>query len=204
VACCWTARAWRLPTLGLHGAVFLSVGSAAAGGTGLSLIVLFGMGTGLVPWLASIAVLLTAAVCWVAIAGISADGAGKWRSQISSLAITAHIVWIVAGVAVYTLLVMWRAIAGASGVNSVPADTLGTVVITALSLVLSWAGTRWGRRELVWLLCGLMLLGAWTLAIRDFPNEHNIALVVSLLCYGGALILLPRMLRRGKQQSSEA
>lgn len=208
MACCWAARAWRLPTLGLHGAVFLSVGSAAAGASGLPLMMLFGMGTGPVQWLASIAVLLIATASWAAIAGISTNGAGRWRNQISSLAIAAHIVWIIAGLAVYLVLAMWRATAGALGggalgASAFPADTLGTVVITVLSLVLGWAGTRWGRRELVWLLCGFMLLGAYKLLIRDLPREHNIALVVSLLCYGGALILLPRILR-GKPPRSAA
>jgi hypothetical protein len=40
-----------------------------------------------------------------------------------------------------------------------------------------------------------MALGGYKLATRDFINEHNLPLVVSLLCYGGALIVLPRMLR---------
>jgi sugar phosphate permease len=48
---------------------------------------------------------------------------------------------------------------------------------------------------LIWLLYAFMALAAYKLAVRDFMNEHNLALVVSLLCYGGALILLPRMLR---------
>jgi hypothetical protein len=40
-----------------------------------------------------------------------------------------------------------------------------------------------------------MAIGAYKLATRDFMNERNLPLVVSLLCYGGALIMLPRMLR---------
>jgi hypothetical protein len=89
---------------------------------------------------------------------------------------------------------MWRTVFGRES-GAVPADTLGTIVLTGLSLTLAWAGIRWGKPELVWLLYGFMALGAYKLAIRDFMNEHNLPLVVSLLCYGGALILLPRMLR---------
>jgi hypothetical protein len=202
VACCSIAKAFRLPTLGLHGAVYLLLGSAVAGVTGQPLGVLFGIDAGPVEWRTSIAVLLAAGVCWVAIAGISPGGHGHWRNQISSLTIAAHIVWITAGLAVYTVVGMWRAAFGeASG--GVPADTLGTVVLTGLSLALAWAGTHWGRRELVWLLYGFMALGGYKLAIRDFMNEHSLALVVSLLCYGGALILLPRMLR-GKSATGGA
>ncbi len=194
VACCWTAKAFRLPTLGLHGAVYLLLGSAVASVTGQPLQVLFGIGDGPVEWRTSMVVVLAAAASWVAIAGISPNGHGRWRNQISSLAIAAHIALIAAGLAVYTILGMWRTAAGGKSLG-IPADTIGTMVLTGLSLALAWAGTRWGRRELVWLLYGFMALAGYKLATRDFMDEHNLPLVVSLLCYGGALILLPRMLR---------
>jgi hypothetical protein len=194
VACCWTAKAFRLPTLGLHGAVYLLLGSAVSGVTSQPLHILFGRGVGPAEWLSSIAVLLAAVVSWVAIAGTSPGGDGRWRNQISSFAFAAHIVWIVAGLAASTIAAMWR---------TAPADTLGTVVLTGLSLTLAWAGTRWERRELLWLLYGFMALGAYKLITRDFMNEHNLPLVVSLLCYGGALILLPRMLRAQSSTTGE-
>jgi len=187
IACCWAARTLHLPTLGLHGAIYLLLGAAVARVTGQPLQVLFGVGTTTVNWAASMAVLLAAVVCWVAIAGVSSGDAGRWRNQISSLAIAAHIAWIMVGLTVFAVLGVSPA--------TVPADTLGTVVLIALSLGLAWAGTHWGRRELVWLLYGFMAIGAYKLATRDFMNERNLPLVVSLLCYGGALIMLPRMLR---------
>jgi hypothetical protein len=48
----------------------------------------------------------------------------------------------------------------------------------------------------VWLAYCLMALAAWKLVARDFQHERNLALVVSLLFYGGTLILLPRILQR--------
>ena len=78
---------------------------------------------------------------------------------------------------------------------SIPVDTLGTAVLTALSLALAWAAARWRKPELLWIVYGLMALGGYKLATRDFVDEHNLAMVVSLLCYGGALILLPRLRR---------
>ena len=200
VGCCWTARAFVLPTLGLHGAVYLLLGSAVANATSQPLSVLFAVGAGPMEWMASIGVLIAAAVSWVAITGMPPGSPGRLRNQISSLALAAHVVWITAGLAVYAILAMWRTgVGGESG--SVPADTLGTVVLTGLSLALAWVGTHWRKPELVWLLYGFMALGAYKLAIRDFVNEHNLPLVVSLLCYGGALIVLPRMLR-GKSASA--
>jgi hypothetical protein len=161
--------------------------------------VLFAIGAGPAEWWAFIGVLVAAAVSWVAITGISPGAPGHWRNQISSLALAAHVVWITAGLAVSALLATWLNVGGKSG--SVPLDTLGTVVLTALSLALAWMGTRWRKRELVWLLYGFMALGAYKLAVRDFTNEHSLPLVVSLLCYGSALIVLPRMLR-GKRAAA--
>jgi hypothetical protein len=185
-ACCWIARVFRLPTLGLHGALYLLLGAAVAGATGQTLRVLFGVGSGQVEWWTSTVVFLAATVCWAGIAGISRNGHGVWRNQISSLAIAAQIAWITTGFAVFAVLRLWR---------TVPPDTLGTVILTLLSLALAWVGTRWARPELVWLLYGFMALGGYKLVMRDFMNEHSLALVVSLLCYGGALIVLPGMLR---------
>ena len=135
-------------------------------------------------WLTSIAVLLAAAVCWAAIARISSGAQGHWRNQISSLAIGGPYRLDYGRIGRVRRLEMWRAALGV-GNGVVPADTLGTVVLTGLSLALAWVGTHWGKRELVWLLYAFMALGAYKLAIRDFMNEHNLALVVSLLCYGG-------------------
>lgn len=202
VGCCCAARAFVLPTLGLHGAIYLLLASAAASATSQPLQVLFAIGAGPVEWLKSIGVLVAGAVSWVAITGIHPGAPGHWRNQISSLALAGHVVWITAGLMVSGILMLWRTALGRES-GGIPADTLGTVVLTGLSLALAWAGARWGKPELVWLLYGLMALAGYKLAIRDFINEHNLPLVVSLLCYGGALIVLPRMLR-GKSAAKDA
>ena len=82
VGCCWAAKAFALPTLGLHGAVYLLLGSAAASVTSQPLAVLFAIGAGPVEWLASISVLVAAAVSWAAITGIppGAPAIGGTRS----------------------------------------------------------------------------------------------------------------------------
>ena len=40
-----------------------------------------------------------------------------------------------------------------------------------------------------------MLYGGYRLLLEDFPNGRPTALALSLLFYGGTLLLLPRMMR---------
>jgi hypothetical protein len=137
--------------------------------------------------------LLAGIACRLAITGFDPDAPGRWRKQMASLGIAAQITWIILGLSVAGTLGIWRLAAGANA-GSIPTDTLATVVLTALSLALAWAGNKSEGREFVLLLYGVMAVGAYKLATRDFPNAHNLSLVVSLLSYGGALIVLPRML----------
>ncbi len=198
IVCCWVATSGRRPTLGLHGAIYLTLGTAVSGAAGQALSTLFGGGSAPFQWLVCVGVLAAAMLAWVAIALSWPGEVARWRKQVSSLAISANIAWILAGIAGHTLILVWLA-AGGERAGRVPADTLGTVVLTTFSVALAWASTHWPKRELVWLVYGFMGLGAWKLATRDFVNERNLALVISLLFYGGALILLPRMLRRASQ-----
>jgi hypothetical protein len=193
VACCWAGRLFSLPTLGLHGAFYLSLGSAFSGATVQPLAVLFGIGSGASTALLSIGVLFALALSGGATSGTGPAAQGYWRNQISSMVLAAHGVWITAGLAINALMALWQRGAGVG--RGVPADTLGTAVLMSFSLGLAWAGARWRKKELVWVLYGLMAVGAYKLATRDFVDEHNFAMVVSLLCYGGALVILPRVLR---------
>ena len=201
VACCWAARLFALPTLGLHGAFYLTLGSAFAGAIVQPLAVFFSIGSGARTALPSVGVLLALVLSWVAVSETSPSSHGYRRNQISSLMLAALGIWISAGVATDALIALvWK---GAGGVSSgIPTDTLGTVVLVSFALGLAWAGTRWRKRELVWVLYGLMALGAYKLATRDFVDEHNFAMVVSLLSYGGALVILPRLLR-GRRINAE-
>ena len=189
VACCWTAMSSRRPTLGLHGAVYLLLGALASGALVQPLARLFGVEGGSPPWWVPAVVVLSALAAWVAVAISWPGESAHWRNRASSFTLAAIVAWIPAGAATQALVSLWP------GVNA-PADTLGTAVLTLLSASLAWSGIRWGRRELVWLAYCLMALAAWKLVARDFQHERNLALVVSLLFYGGTLILLPRILQR--------
>ncbi len=196
----WLAMGTRRPTLGLHSAVYLTLAAAVSGASSQPARMLFGEWSLSFPWLVTIGALAAAIVSWAAIAMSSPADAARWRQQISSLVIAANIAWILSGIAVYALV---SATAGV-WVGRIPSDTFATVALTSLSMALTWAGSRWRMRPLVWVAYGLMGIGAWKLATRDFLHEHNLTLVVSLLFYGCALIVLPRILRaRAGQENIE-
>ena len=77
-------------------------------------------------------------------------------------------------------------------INAATLATLRTSLLCAVAIGLALAGSRWGRGELLWLQYPVMFLGAAKLLLEDFPNGRPAALALSLLSYGGALILLPR------------
>jgi hypothetical protein len=195
VACCWAAMAARRPTLGLHGAVYLLLGAAVSGASGQPLSPLLGIGNAPVQWLVPFLVMAAAILSWVAIFRSWPGDVARWRKQAASFAISSIISWILAGMAARALILSWQGVAERT-TGPIPFGTIGTVVLAIFAVALAWAGARWRLRELVWLAYGFMGLGAWNLAARDFVNERDLTLIISLLFYGGALILLPRMLHR--------
>ena len=89
-------------------------------------------------------------------------------------------------------LLCWSLVALATPLGG----TRRTIAISAMAIMLAWLGSRWGLKELVWLLVPWMAFGAIKLVLEDFSQGQSATLFVSLLVYGAALIALPRLLRR--------
>lgn len=121
----------------------------------------------------------------------------NWPDRLFLLVIAGICVWSAMGV-VSGVLLSVLGNTGLLGHGNAAAATVGTVVLTAASVGMAWQGTKGQRFELVWLLYPTMLLAGYKLLTRDLRQEHTFALFVSLLCYGGSLVLLPRMLRKGQ------
>lgn len=73
--------------------------------------------------------------------------------------------------------------------------TVRTALLCALAVACAWAGWRWNRAELRWLQYALMIAGAIKLFAEDFRQGRSATLWLSLVCYGGTLILAPRLSR---------
>ena len=72
----------------------------------------------------------------------------------------------------------------------------GSAALAALALLLAWTSRRSGRGELAALVYPLMLVGGLKLLLQDLPHGRPLTLSLALVCFGGALIALPRLLGR--------
>ncbi len=92
-------------------------------------------------------------------------------------------------------------IAGRPELNAPSLSVVRTVVICTAALVFGLLGSRSKRLELGWLAYAAAGFGALKLLLEDFRFGNPASLVASLLIYGLILILLPRLMRRGRSDA---
>jgi hypothetical protein len=168
-------------TLRVHAAVYLLLAAVSAGLLPLAFdhTVRQGPQAALPPAAAYLAACAGALACYAVIATLGRR--------------TTH--WTDAVEAILSAALFTAGLAGLLA-SAFPASTAyRTAVVVILAGVAAWVGNRWQRRELVWLVYPLMTLAAVKLVIEDLhAGSHT--LVLSLVFFGGALVLLPRLLRR--------
>jgi hypothetical protein len=179
IAAMWAGKRFERVTLQVHGGVYLLLGLAGSGALEQAAGLLLGSwawsGAAAWPiWTGAIG----AAVC-------CAIGAQSKALRVGNAAI---LVWLAAGVAAGLLTFGYHSIFGPSASHAYCA-TLRTAVIAGAALLVARSG-RWAL-----LMYPLMLLGAWRLVMVDLHQERTAALFLSLLIYGAALMVLPRVLR---------
>jgi hypothetical protein len=90
------------------------------------------------------------------------------------------------------------------GLTQLPVQSLsirtGMLLASVLGLALS-AG-RWGRAELSLLVFPVLALTGYKVLMEEFQRDTSAHLVVSLILFGGTLILLPRLRRARKSESA--
>jgi hypothetical protein len=184
IAAMWAGGAFGRLTLQVHGAVYLLLGLAISGALQQAAGLLLGSrawpGGALWPIWAGAA---TATVsCFLG--ATSPD----WLARALRIVKSATLLWLTAGIGAGLLTVGYHAAFGPQASHAYCA-TLRTAVIAAAALL----AARTGRMAA--LVYPLMLLGAWRLVAVDMHQDRKAALFLSLLLYGGALIVLPRALR---------
>jgi hypothetical protein len=131
-----------------------------------------------------------AAACY----GLAARGSGP--SQLRRV-LAGAAVWLLAGACGAGLTSFYHGLFGAVATHAYCA-TLRTAVLAAGALLMAIAISRGKRNELAPLVYLLMALGAYRLLVVDVRQEVKAAVVLSLLVYGTALTLLPRLMQAGK------
>jgi hypothetical protein len=91
-------------------------------------------------------------------------------------------------------MIVWLMARGAS-LAPPQLAVIRTVVTCAAALLLVFAGSRWNRREFVWMAYGAVALGGFKLVLEDLRLGTTRSLALSLFFYGAVLILIPRLAR---------
>jgi hypothetical protein len=178
-------------TLDVHGGIYLLLALGASGA--MRQAAGFVLGAGPVDrieaplWAGGAA----AAVCYLLIARRTASSDGR-TSRFCRLAVAGAVTWLAAGMLAGALTAGYHAVFGLEASYAYSA-TLRTAILVCGALLLAWAGSRWRNWELSHLIYPLMALGAWRLLMEDLHQDRKAALFLSLLIYGAALIVLPRL-----------
>ena len=193
LASCWAGLRAEQHILQLHGGIYLLLVMSASGLGALSLGQFFGTGGASYPFSGAVLAIAVTLLCYVA---LTRSKFSRWDHWFAALVISASLAFMIAGLALRTLILAWPS-------RTAPLATLGTGVLTLLAVGLAWIGVRQARSELIWLMYAFMTVAAYKLLTQDFRQEQTLPLVVSLLLYGGTLMLLPRILRKRDFNSTE-
>jgi hypothetical protein len=186
------ARVLRdLPGLGAHAALLLVVAASASGLAVATTQRLVGGVHGAWQPLDPVALLVAAAAVACAALVVLPSRAGQWTwvRRVPGAVLAALAVWGVAAVAVSVLAPL---VAGDAAALAV----IRTLVVVAAAVLCGWAGGRWRRRELGWLVYPLLLGGGAKLLLEDLRRGRPLTLFFSLALFGVALVVAPRLLRQ--------
>lgn len=135
-----------------------------------------------------------AAILCYATAILHASAPARWIRGIPVTLFAATVVCFGVGFAAAAVVALFSIVLGVA-IDEPALATVRTVLIAGAAMVLAWCGWRFGRPELIWIIYPTMIFGAFKLLAQDFRQGRPLTLFLSLLSYGGALLLLPRSAR---------
>lgn len=178
-------------TLVMHGAVYLLAAAADSGLLQYTAQALTESNRALHLTTGALLCSIAAALCYGLTLRFRKRKAGSWTDRAARAFLATVLCWTVAGLS--------AGILARFSFDAPFASTIHTALISALVILLAWAGPRWNLREMVWLVFPWMLFGAVKLVAEDFQQGRPATLFLSLFIYGGTLIALPHLLRRNEQ-----
>jgi hypothetical protein len=185
----WAGGAFGRMTLRVHGAIYLVLALLGAG----ALREAGGYVMGSAAWpgertMAVAAGTVVAGICYA----LARRHCASWPFRLAMATVFA---WMIAGVLAGAGAAAYHAAGGPEASHAYCAS-IRTAVLAGGALLLGWAGSRGSDPELARLIYPVMLLGAYRLVALDLRQDRTPALVLSLLVYGAALIVVPRVARR--------
>ena len=120
----------------------------------------------------------------------------KTSGQVQRLPLTALLV--MSGIVVAATLVSVAAMVA-------PGSTLwmGTVALSALTIVAAVLASRWGIREAGWVVYPLLALTGLRVVLTDLASGRTVVFVIALAAYGSAMILSTRLLRTHRRRQPQ-
>lgn len=189
VACGWLGRRTGRYVLALHGAAALCLGALTSAALAHPYSQLFEMGPAPVPvW--AVSVLTVAALLSYVPAMRKAESGMAWDERLAAVIAAALLVWLSCGTLSHGLTLLSPELSA----------MWGMVVVAVLAAILAALSAEWRRGELRGLVWALMAVAALKLLRTDLRQQHTLGLVVSLLAFGGMLVLVPRILRRPRDE----
>jgi len=177
----------RATTLHWHGCVYLFVGLLASGALPASTGFLLGGDTQHT---------LPVAVFWegaAALACYSLVVRRKVPGRLLRSLLAGAAFWLLGAIAASALAVAYHGVFGEAAPHAY-CITLRTILLALGALLLAWTASRRNCSEFNPLVYLVMVLAAYRLLMVDLGQDHKAALVLPLVCYGTALMILPRWL----------
>lgn len=201
----WAAGAWSLLALGFlffprpafrwHATGFLLCSLASSGALSGATRSLLG-GTDEIG--SALPLLAETAVAFVCLA-LAVRASPPQRVQQMTVAAAAF--WTLAGLLAAVFVASYHAAFGVPASHAYCAAGR-TTVLAGGAIVLAWAGSRRTDIDIVPLTYPVMALSAYRLLLVDLRQDSKAALVISLLAFGAALLLIPRLLKSRQTSSS--
>jgi hypothetical protein len=194
----WLGARWERATLGLHGAVYTLAAIVVAGLGRGALDALVEPGVAGPEWITLpivVALVVTGVCCWFP-AVTHGRTWGRMLSRAPRVMLLALLVLGIDGIAVSLFAPLLPVAAEAAAyAGALAALRTGVLALSAVGLAVAGHGPR--RAEASLLVYPMLIVGGVKLLLEDVRAGRPSTLFVSLALYGGALILAPRLARRG-------
>lgn len=183
--------AWERVELRIHGVFYLLLATLAAGYWGSAYESIVRSASSLAPIGPGYAVVaLASAACCAAAWRVKTR---QWVDRYAATICGGLLLWGIAGMAAHGV--------PSSFVFSAP---VRTGLLIALAAGSSWAGRRFGHEELVWLVYPLLAAAGVKLLVEDLRAGRSLTMFLSLILFGGALLLLPKLVRQPEPSKATA